>query len=99
MAKFIAFDELLPKHKWNNIAMVCFALFYMGHMICVDHYQKCVVIRIWFAGISKIMVLYDNIQVWLFQNLLCKVLRGTFSIAHQVDNDKLVAHCSYQKIV
>lgn len=51
------------------------------------------------GGFRIITVLCDNIQVWLFPIPLCKVLHGTFSIEHQVDNDKLAAHRNYQKIV
>ena len=40
-----------------------------------------------------------NILVWLFQIRLCKVLRETFSIAHQVDNGKLVDRYNFQTIV
>ena len=47
----------------------------------------------------KITALYGNIRAELFPILLCKVLRGTSSIGHQVDNGKLVDHCNCQKIV
>ena len=51
------------------------------------------------ALVNEKTTLYGNIRAVLFPILPCKVLRGTFSIEHQVDNGKLVDHCNYQKIV
>ena len=104
MAKFKSFDELLPKHKWNYIAVVFFALFCsqscMNCTVPVRSSKSSVLVQcIRVGGFRIIRVLYDNIQVWLFPIPLCKALHGTFSIEHQVDNDKLAAHCNYQKIV
>ena len=98
MAKFISSDELLTKHKWNNIAMIFFRVI-LSTILNQLYGKSSVVVSSRVGGFRIITVLYDNIQVWLFPIPLCKVLRGTFSIEHQVDNDKLAVHRNYQKIV